>query len=105
VRNVTWRRTAEGVEVRIQLNGRLEASAVKLTRLDSPPRGLLRIQHMRIQYEPTEISVGAGGLEKIRLWLHDELRPPQMYVVFDLSEPNRRLTQVMENGELVVTVR
>lgn len=105
VKNVTWRRTADGVEVRIRLNGRLESSSARLTRLDSPPRGLLRIKHMRTHYEPTEIPVGVGGLEKIRLWLHDEMSPPQMYVVFDLSEPSRRLTQELEDGDLIITVR
>ncbi len=105
VQGVTWRQTEGGVEVRIQLNGRLDSSAAKLTRLDSPPRGLLRIKHMRRHYEPTEILVGVGGLEKIRLWLHDEMKPPQMYVVFDLSEPSRRLKQKLEDGDLIITVR
>ncbi len=105
VTQVTWKRTGTGVQIRIELNGLLDPEAARLSRLDSPPRGLLRIQNIQAQYEPTEISVGVGGLERIRIWLHDEMSPPQLHVVFDLSEARRHLTQEIRDSEVIVTVR
>ncbi len=105
VRRLTWTARGDAVEVHILFDGRIRRSRVHLTRLDGPPRVLLRIVGIRRQYEPTEIQVGAGPLERVRVWLHDEFRPPELYVVLDLHAAAVQVRRRLQGPELVVTVR
>ncbi len=105
VRRVSWKAAGGGVEVRLAFDGPVQDSRIRLSRLENPPRTLVRIRGIRRQYEPAEIGVGQGPLRRIRVWLHDELRPPELWVVLDLESSEARVSRRIQGSELVFTLR
>jgi len=91
--------------VRIEGNGPIDPSQVRLTRLETPPRALVTIRGIRHPWGNPVLEVGSPALSRIRVWLHDELSPPQLYVVLDLAGPRTHARADVRDGTVVVTVR
>jgi len=99
---LSWRRTADGTEVRIETGVPVAPGRVRLLRLDDPPRVLVRIRGVRRQVAVPVLPAGTPELVRIRAWLHDELRPPELFVVLDLAGPHVRASLTTGGGAVVV---
>lgn len=101
---ITWRRANDTTRIRIEPAGRLGKDRVRLVLLNDPPRALIRLFGVTEAFEPTEMTVDTPQVSTVRVWLHDELDPPQLYVVVDLVSSEARATLGHERGTIVVTV-
>ncbi len=98
---IRWRRQGRTTVVTVQPAGALGAGRVRSLRLDDPPRLLLRIRGIDREFPRPEIPVGTRQLLRVRVGLHREFRPPELFVVLDLASPTvrarrRGLTVVLE---------
>jgi len=105
IRAIRHRTADGGTEVLIEGDGPIAGSRVRLTMLENPPRALVRIRGIRRPYEPTVTHVGSPAVSRIRVWLHGELTPPELYVVLDLPRPGIHARATLRNGTIVITVR
>ena len=74
-----------GTLIRIRGNGSLEDGAISMEPLSSPPRVLIRIRGIQSQFRPYTIEGMTPELTTVRSGLHDERRPPELWVVVDLT--------------------
>ncbi len=104
VESIRCTRTASGTTVRIVAAGTLTAHRVHLVRLDDPPRVLVRIQGIRAPYRQPVIPVDSPELARVRIWLHTELKPPELYIVCDLATTDLSVTEHMSHDTLILTI-
>ncbi len=104
IRSIRATARGNGTRVLIVGDGPIDPSRTRIVMLEDPPRALLKIRGIRHPYEPTVIEAGTPGLARIRVWLHQELRPPQLYVVLDLTRPDVHVGLLHRKDGLAVTV-
>ncbi|NOZ79643.1 MAG: hypothetical protein GXP48_10790 [Acidobacteria bacterium] len=105
IRSIRWSAATSGTTVRIVPSGVLTTRRVRVILLDDPPRALVRIRGIRAPYPQPVIQAGSPELARIRIWLHSELRPPELYVVLDLARPGVRVRTRLRYGTVIVTLR
>jgi uncharacterized protein (TIGR02266 family) len=84
VDSVSVETAAGATEVVIRGNGLFRGGIVDASRLESPPRVLVRIRRITERYETHRIEVGSAEVDAVRIGHHPELNPPMLYVVLDL---------------------
>jgi len=97
-----------GTVVRIRGNGALEDGAVSMENLSSPPRVLVRLRGIRSVYRPFTIEAGTAEVTRARIGHHKDRRPPELWVVFDLTGPQAEIGGIDIQGdrvEFVVSAR
>jgi hypothetical protein len=99
---VDWRPAGPGVVVTITADGELAAERVVASAMvvDGQPRHLVRVKAVVAGPSRLVTEVGQGGLTGIRLWLHEEIAPPELHVVLDLA-PGGEVTAVEVAGTTV----
>lgn len=75
----------EGSTIGIRANGTLGEGTVSMESLPSPPRILIRLRGIRDDFKPYVIEAGTTEVDRVRIGLHDERRPPELWVVVDLA--------------------
>jgi hypothetical protein len=70
--------------------------------LDGAPRGVLRLRGVTRSLAGDTIPIHDSNLEQIRIGLHPELEPPELHLVFDLTD--RRVTVLSITRELTTLV-
>jgi len=97
-----------GTTVRIRGNGTLEDGAVSLENLSSPPRVLVRLRGIRSVYRPFTIESATAEVTRARIGHHKDRRPPELWVVLDLTGPQAEIGGIDIQGdrvEFVVSAR
>ena len=97
-----------GTIVRIRGNGTLEDGAVSMENLSSPPRVLVRLRGIRSVYRPFTIESATAEVTRARIGLHKDRRPPELWVVLDLTGPQAEIGGIDIQGdrvEFVVSAR
>ena len=74
-----------GTVITIRGNGSLEDGVISMEPLSSPPRVLIRVRGIRSHYRPYTIESLTPEVTSVRSGLHPERRPPEMWVVVDLT--------------------
>ncbi len=74
-----------GTVIRIRGNGSLEDGALSMEPLSSPPRVLVRVRGIRNDFRPYTIESSTPEVIRVRSGLHEERRPPEMWIVVDLA--------------------
>ena len=104
IRSIRWMATAGGTTVRIVPSGALTSRRVRLVLLDDPPRALVQIRGIRAPYPQPVIQAGSPELVRMRIWLHSELKPPELYIVLDLARPGLHVRMRLRHGTVIVTL-
>ena len=92
---------AGGTIVRIQGNGDLEDGAVSMENLSSPPRVLVRLRGIRSVFRPFTIEASTAEVTQARIGHHGDRRPPELWVVLDLTGPGSEIGGIDIRGERV----
>jgi len=74
-----------GTVITIRGNGSLEDGVISMEPLSSPPRVLIRVRGIQSHYRPYTIDSLTPEVTRVRSGLHTERRPPEMWVVVDLT--------------------
>jgi len=74
-----------GTVITIRGNGSLEDGVISMEPLSSPPRVLIRVRGIQSHYRPYTIESLTPEVTRVRSGLHTERRPPEMWVVVDLT--------------------
>jgi uncharacterized protein (TIGR02266 family) len=74
-----------GTVIRILGNGSLEDGVLSLESLPSPPRILIRVRGIASGYRPYTIEATTAEVSRVRNGHHEERRPPELWVVVDLT--------------------
>ena len=77
-----------GTVIRIRGNGSLEDGVISMEPLSSPPRVLIRIRGIQSQFRPYTLESLTSEVTTVRSGLHEERRPPELWVVVDLTGPD-----------------
>jgi uncharacterized protein (TIGR02266 family) len=76
-----------GTTITITGNGSLEDGIISMETLASPPRVLVRVRGILTGYRPYTIEAATPEVTTVRSGLHEERRPPELWVVVDLTGP------------------
>lgn len=92
-----------GTLVTITLDGELAPDRIRHGRLDSPPgpRELVRLVGLSSSELEPRTEVAGPLLTAVRTWLHDELRPPELYIVLDLADSTVHAAEPEIDGRTV----
>ncbi len=90
-----------GTIVRIRGNGTLEEGVVSMENLSSPPRVLVRLRGIRSVYRPFTIESATAEVARARIGHHDDRRPPELWVVLDLTGPQAEIGGIDIQGDQV----
>lgn len=99
--HVSWRTNDEGTEVTLTTDGVLAPGRVRVNALPAPPRVLVRLAEIRPGAAGEPRHVGAREVERVRFGYHEELSPPELYVVLDLAAGSVTLGDATVDGNLV----
>ncbi|MEX1311670.1 MAG: PilZ domain-containing protein [Candidatus Sulfomarinibacteraceae bacterium] len=88
-----------GTVVRIRGNGALGDGAVSMENLSSPPRVLVRLRGIRSVFRPFTIEAATAEVTQARIGHHDDRRPPELWVVLDLTGPGAEIGGIDIRGE------
>lgn len=99
VLNVLWEERAEEVVVTVVLDGGIEEWDYEVSRLAvPPPRVLVVIRGVEEAFPRSEIPVGTGLVERIRLGFHPERRESELHVVVDLASADAEVVRSEAEG-------
>jgi uncharacterized protein (TIGR02266 family) len=90
-----------GTIVRIRGNGTLEEGVVSMENLSSPPRVLVRLRGIRSVYRPFTIESATAEVTRARIGHHKDRRPPELWVVLDLTGPQAEIGGIDIQGDRV----
>jgi uncharacterized protein (TIGR02266 family) len=76
-----------GTVMRIRANGSLEDGVLSMETLSSPPRVLIRVRGITSTYRPYTIESMTPEVTRVRIGLHEDRRPSELWIVVDLTEP------------------
>jgi hypothetical protein len=103
VDRITWRELDQGTEVVVECDGEVDEARVRHSRLDAPPRWALRLLDVESALSEYQFQVQGPRVQRIRVWHHQELDPPQLHVVIDLVGPEVGLEALdVEGNRLVI---
>ena len=98
---VSWRTTDEGTEITLTADGVLAPDRVRVNVLPAPPRVLVRLAEIRPGAAGEPRHVGTREVERVRFGYHEELSPPELYVVLDVAAGPVTLAGHAVEGNLV----
>ncbi len=101
VEEITWQRTANGVEIVVRLDGSLPEGSWSVSRISDPPRHLLKFVGASRPYPTDAYEVGFGGVRQLRTGFHDGGAGNEQHVVIDLIDPRVVLEEVLATGATV----
>ena len=90
-----------GTIVSIRGNGNLGDGAVSMENLSSPPRVLVRLRGIQSVYRPYTIESATGEVTRARIGHHEDRRPPELWVVLDLTVPEAEIGGIDIQGDRV----
>lgn len=76
---------AGGTVITISGNGSFEDGIISMEKLSSPPRVLVRVRGIVTGFRPYTIEASTPEVTTLRSGLHEERRPPELWVVVDLT--------------------
>lgn len=80
-----------GTVLRIRANGGLGEGVISMEKLASPPRVLVRVRGIVNPYRPYTVEGGTAEVSQARIGHHVERRPPELWIVVDLTDPDARI--------------
>jgi len=98
VTNIRYAIRGAGTGVIIDANGSLEDGAIALWNLPNPPRLVVRIIGITEVYRPYEIEAGTAELQRLRIGHHEERRPPELWIVLDVTDTSIEVVNVAIKG-------
>lgn len=101
VEEITWRRTGNGAEIVVRLDGSIGEGAWSVDRLPDPPRHLLKLRGASRPYPTSTFEVGFGGVRQVRTGFHDGGAGDEQHVVIDLVDPRVVLEESVVEGAVV----
>ncbi|HSN56289.1 MAG TPA: PilZ domain-containing protein [Candidatus Sulfomarinibacteraceae bacterium] len=99
---------ADGTVVTLEADGSLADGAIALWNLPNPPRVVVRVIGITEDYRPYTIEAGTAEVDRLRIGFHGERRPPELWVVLDVTDPAVEVVDVSIRGataELLVVRR
>ncbi|HSL17150.1 MAG TPA: hypothetical protein VLB51_04520, partial [Methylomirabilota bacterium] len=99
---------ADGTVVTLEADGSLADGAIALWNLPDPPRVVVRVIGITEDYRPYTIEAGTAEVDRLRIGYHGERRPPELWVVLDVTDPAVEVVDVSIRGataELLVARR
>jgi uncharacterized protein (TIGR02266 family) len=89
-----------GTKVRVRANGSLADGVISMESLRAPPRVLVRVRGIVNRYRPYTIDAGTAEVAQARIGHHEERRPPELWVVVDLTGADVALGGVDIRGDV-----
>jgi hypothetical protein len=99
VSDIRWEPRNEGTVIVIRGNGSLDRGRISVDALPTPPRIVLRMARITEPYRPLELEVGTAEVRRVRFGHHPELKPPALWIVLDLADPEARLEGIDVAGD------
>jgi len=97
--DISWDRESRGLRLILAADGRIPEGRYRHFRLDGGnPREVVRFLGVREKFARTEIPVGEGGIERIRVGFHEKRRGNELHVVVDLANPAFEMLEVRPAG-------
>ncbi len=99
VTDISWGPLTGGQRVVIAADGAVPQGRYKYSRLDSPPRELIKLYGVRQPFAKTALTVGGPAVQRIRLGYHPG---NELHIVLDLADPQARIREVRSVGSRLV---
>jgi len=94
-----WESDASGaVAITITTNADLSAGSYRSYTVPSPPRIVVVIRGISQPLQPATYQVGGRFLDRIRSGLHAERSPPELHLVFDVTDDNVKVLELGHSG-------
>jgi hypothetical protein len=104
--DISWKTTADGLEIVLTTDGLVPRTRVKQFRLENPPREAIRLLGVPDKFDRPTVTVGEGGVRQIRTGWHRRSGGPELHVVLDMASPAAQVTNVGVDGpKVIITVR
>jgi hypothetical protein len=100
--DVTWDQGPSGTTISLTGDGTFADGSFGVLPLDDPPRILVRVNGITDGYPRHELAVGSSEVATIRIGHHPENRPPQLFVVLDLTDDLSAVTDTRVDGRTLM---
>jgi uncharacterized protein (TIGR02266 family) len=84
--------------VAIRADGNVEDGVISVEKLTAPPRILVRVRGITAPFRPYTIETTTAEVARIRIGHHESRRPPELWVVLDLTRTDVELDAVDLDG-------
>lgn len=95
---ITWEKRADGVDVILTADGKVEEWDYTVLHLTDPPRELVKIENVERGFDQNVLEVGSRDLPRIRIGFHDTPGGNELHVVLDLATPSVRVEHTDAQG-------
>ena len=85
--------------VTLRGDGGLGEGAISVSTLPSPPRVIVRVVGITEVFRPYTIDASTEEITTIRIGHHEERRPPELWVVFDVTDPSIGVRNIDIRGD------
>jgi hypothetical protein len=99
VERITWEAAEGGTAVVLWGNGAIRPGSYDRSRIDSPPRELVRLRGIRRPLAITRIPVGTAEVRQVRVGYHEKAGGNELHVVIDLADPAVKVARVDHDGQ------
>jgi hypothetical protein len=98
IEDVSWSSEGPATVVTITAGSAFAPDQIRQSRLQSPPRVLVRIMGITEAFRIPGVRCQLPQLTGVRFGHHHELDPPQLHVVLDLADPDVEVTEMTIDG-------
>ena len=99
VDRITWEPALGGTDVILWGNGVFQSQSYDQSRMDAPPRALIRVLGVRRPFSPTRIPVGTPQVKQVRIGYHEKAGGNELHIVLDLAGPGVKITGINQDGQ------
>ncbi|HEX7183476.1 MAG TPA: TIGR02266 family protein [Thermoanaerobaculia bacterium] len=99
IERITWEAAEGGTAVVLWGNGAIRPDSYSRSRVDGPPRELVRLRGIRRPLAITRIPVGTGEVKQVRVGYHEKAGGNELHVVIDLADPGVKVARVDHDGQ------
>ena len=99
VERITLEPTAGSTVVVLWGNGVFQPQSYSQSRMDGPPRVLIRLTGIRRPFSPTRIPVGTPQVRQVRTGYHEKAGGNELHIVLDLGGPGVKVTRIDPDGQ------
>ena len=99
VERITLEPTAGSTDVVLWGNGVFQPQSYSQSRMEGPPRALIRIIGVRRPFSPSRIPAGTPQLRQVRTGYHQKAGGNELHVVLDLAGPGVKVTRIDRDGQ------
>ncbi len=99
VERITLEPTAGSTVVVLWGNGVFQPQSYSQSRMDGPPRSLIRLTGIRRPFSPTRIPVGTPQVRQVRTGYHEKAGGNELHIVLDLGGPGVKITRIDQDGQ------